>query len=145
MKQTWSKSWNASVQPRKQRKYRYNAPLHIKDTFLSAHLSTELKKKYGKRSIPVVKGDKVKIVRGQHKGKEGKIEQVDHKKTLVYVANITITKSDGSKRSVACDPSNIIITTLQLDDKKRLQKLEGITQKKTSQSTQQETETTKQE
>jgi large subunit ribosomal protein L24 len=145
MKQTWSKSWNASVQPRKQRKYRYNAPLHIKDTFLSAHLSAELKKKYGKRSVPVITGDKVKIVRGQYKGKEGKVEQVDHKKTLVYVANITVTKSDGSKRPVACDPSNVVITSLQLDDKKRIQKLEGSTQKKAAQSTQKQEESAKKE
>lgn len=127
MKQIWSKSWKASVQPRKQRKYRYNAPLHIKDTFLSAHLSKELIKKHGKRSMPVIKGDKVKVVRGQYKGKEGKVERTDHRNSLIYVANLETVKADGSKRPVACDPSNVIITTLELNDKKRVQKLERST------------------
>lgn len=130
MKQLWSKSWKASVQPRKQRKYRYNAPLHIKDTFLSAHLSKELIKKYGRRSMPVIKGDKVKVVRGQFKGKEGKVERTDHRKSLVYVANLEMGKADGSKRPVSCDPSNLVITTLELKDKKRVQKLERSSQSK---------------
>jgi len=56
MKKKFSNSWKASKQVRKQRKFRYNAPLHIKHKFLSAHLSKELMKKYGTRNIPVKKG-----------------------------------------------------------------------------------------
>ena len=33
MKSIFSKSWVSSKQPRKQRKYRYNAPDHIKKKF----------------------------------------------------------------------------------------------------------------
>jgi large subunit ribosomal protein L24 len=60
MKKKWSKTWKSSKQPRKQRKYRHNAPLHIKHKFLSASLSKDLKKKYNIRNISLRKGDRVK-------------------------------------------------------------------------------------
>ena len=50
MKRKFSKSWKSSKQPRKQRKYSANAPLHLKRKLLSVNLSKELRKKYGKRS-----------------------------------------------------------------------------------------------
>ena len=88
MKTKFSSSWIKSKQPRKQRKYRYNAPLHVKQKFVSAHLSKELRKKYNKRSMNLRKGDSIKIMRGQFKNKTGKIEEVSVKKTSVYVSGI---------------------------------------------------------
>ena len=85
MKKLFSTHWKSSKQPRKQRKYQYNAPLHIKHKFLGSHLSKELIKKHGKRSIPVRKGDTVKVLVGQYKGKSGKIEKVFVKKTRVWI------------------------------------------------------------
>ena len=53
------------AQSRKQRNYRHKAPLHIKQKFVSAHLSKELRQKCGRRSLGVRKGDKVKVTTGQ--------------------------------------------------------------------------------
>jgi len=111
------------VQPRKQRKYQYNAPLHIKSHFLHAHLSKELRKKYGIRSFRVKTGDKVLVLRGQFKKLEGKVERVDTKKTCIYVTKAEVTKKDGSKAKVPIHPSNIQIIDLALD-KTRQAKLE---------------------
>ena len=83
MKTKFSSSWRRSSQPRKQRKYRYNAPLHIKQKFVSTHLSKNLRDKYKKRNINLRKGDSVKVMRGQFKNKSGKVEEVNLKKTLV--------------------------------------------------------------
>ena len=71
MKQKFSTKWVGSKQPRKQRKYRANAPLHILHTMMSSNLNKELRKKYGKRSFPVKKGDTIKIMIGEFKGKTG--------------------------------------------------------------------------
>ena len=60
-----------SKQPRKQRKARYNAPLHIRQKFMGARLSESLSKEYGTRSAPVIAGDTVKVMRGDFKGTEG--------------------------------------------------------------------------
>ena len=119
MKKEFSKNWISSKQPRKQRKYRINAPLHIKGKFLSAHLSPDLKKKHGKRSIRAKIGDKIKVLRGQFKNSNGEIERVDIGKSRIYVSKIGVTKKDGSKRQIPINISNVMITDLKKDDKKR--------------------------
>ena len=119
VKKKFSKHWKESKQPRKQRKYRYNAPLHIKQKMISAHLSLDLRKKYGKRSIGVRKGDKVKIMSGQFKGKIGKITDVNLKNLKLKIEGVQLIKKDGSKVDYPIDPSNVQILELNLDDKKR--------------------------
>ncbi|MBW2979988.1 50S ribosomal protein L24 [Candidatus Woesearchaeota archaeon] len=124
MKKKFSAGWRKSKVPKKQRKSRYNAPLHIKQKFMRSHLSKELKKKHGKRSLGLKKGDKVKVVVGQFKGKTGKIERIDLKGGRVYLEGIEILKKDGTKTTHSIDPSNLIITEINLDDKMRNKILE---------------------
>ncbi len=119
MKAKFSASWKSSKQPRKKRKYAYNAPLHVKHKFLAAHLSKALRGKYHKRALPVRKGDKVKVSCGQFRGKEGKISKVFVKKTKVYVDGIETIKKDGTKVFYPLHPSNLVITELYTDDKAR--------------------------
>ena len=73
MKKEWSGNWASSAQPRKQRKYRLNAPLHVRKKFLSVNLVKGLRERYGKRSMVVRKGDKVVVARGGLKGKTGPV------------------------------------------------------------------------
>lgn len=120
----WSSNWKSSIDAGKQRKYRYNAPLHIRGKLVSAHLSKELREKYGKRSVPLRKGDTVKIVRGKWAGDSGKIEIVDRRVLKVYVEGKRITKRDGTEVPVMIDPSNMVVTSLNLDDKYRIKKKE---------------------
>jgi large subunit ribosomal protein L24 len=127
MKKKFSTKWKSSKQVRKQRKYRYNAPLHAKQKFVHAHLSKELKKKYKTRNLGLRKGDKVKVVRGQFRKHAGNVERIDLKKTKVYVSGIEVTKKDGSKTTYPIDPSNVVITELNLDDKVRQKILERKT------------------
>ena len=118
----FSKVWKASKSARKQRNYRENAPIHIKGKFLSSHLNAELRKKHNMRNIRAREGDKVKILRGQFKGKEGKIEKVDLKNTKLFITGIESVKKDGSKTKYPINPSNLMIIELNLSDKKRLKK-----------------------
>ncbi|RKY01044.1 MAG: 50S ribosomal protein L24 [Spirochaetes bacterium] len=120
MKKEFSDKWIRSKQPRKQRKYSYNAPLHIRGRFMSAHLSKDLMKRYNRRSIRLRKGDKVTILRGQFKKKTGNIERIDLKETRVYITGIEMIKKDGTKVFYPIHPSNLVVTELNLDDKKRM-------------------------
>lgn len=124
MKNNWSRHWRKSKQPRKQRKYLYNSPLHIVRKLMSARLSKELKQKYGKRNFPIRSGDKVKIVVGQFKGKIGKVEEINLKRKKVYVEGVFFTKKDGNKIKYSIHSSNLIILDLNLDDKLRKKALE---------------------
>lgn len=119
----WSKKWVSSKQPRKQRKYRYNAPKHIRHKFLSAHLSKELSEKYNRRSFPVRKGDEVEVMRGKFRKKTGKISRIDLKKIKVYIDGITRKKVDGTDVQVPIHTSNLRIISLNLEDEKRLKSL----------------------
>ncbi|MBD3164883.1 50S ribosomal protein L24 [Candidatus Woesearchaeota archaeon] len=116
---SWSNYWKSSRNPGKQRKYRLNAPLHIKRKMCSSHISRELKQKYSTRSMPVILGDKVKVVRGQFKNRTGKVEKIDLKKNRIIVSGIEIEKKDGSKTKYPINSSNLVITELNLEDKKR--------------------------
>jgi len=116
----WSIYWKSSSHARKQRKYRYNAPLHIKGKFISSHLSKELRGKHKMRSIPLRKGDRVKVLRGRFKGETAKIDIVDRKDLKIYLEGMKITKKDGTEVPVALDASNLLVTSLNLDDKLRL-------------------------
>ena len=122
MRKHFSKSWKASVQPRKQRKYRYNAPLHVKHRFLSAHLSADLRKRHGKRSFPLRKGDEVLIMSGSFAKKQGKVTDINVKNGKIIIENINRTKKDGSKVPVYVDSSKLKIISLDMDDKKRMRR-----------------------
>ncbi len=130
----FSTHWKSSVQPRKQRKYRYNAPLHVRQKFLHVHLSPELRAKYGTRAVQVRKGDKAKVLRGKFKKQEGKVERVNLKRERVFVSGMEYTKKDGAKVPVGFNPSNLMITVADVSDKRRkLGKEKGKTNEETKQ------------
>jgi len=124
MKKQWSSKWKSSKQPRKQRKYRYEAPLHIKRKFLSASLAKPLRERYERRSMILRKGDEVIVMKGDIKGTKGIIEKADIKKGKVYIEGVKMKKVDGSEVSRPIAPPNLLITKLNLDDKKRQAVLE---------------------
>jgi len=132
MKRKFSTSWKSSKQPRKQRKYLANAPLHLRKKFVSINLSKELRKKEGKRNLPAKKDDKVKICSGKFKGKIGKILGVNLKTSKIIVEDIQVKKQDGSKASVKLQPSNLQIIELaerKFKGKKETTKNEKIKEK----------------
>lgn len=119
----FSKTWKSSSKPKKQRKYAIQAPLHIKGRMLKSHLTKDLKEKYNKRATRVIKGDKVKIMTGNFKGKIGLVEKVYVKTQKIEIAGIESTKRDGSKSKYPIHVSNLMIIELNLNDKRRKEKL----------------------
>jgi large subunit ribosomal protein L24 len=112
------------TKPTKQRKRLYQAPDHIRYKFFAAPLSPELRASHRVKALPVRSGDTVRIMRGDHKGLEGKITRVDRKKYRIYVEGLTREKVDGSSIFVPLHPSKVMITNLSLDDKWRKKILE---------------------
>ncbi|MBI2084414.1 MAG: 50S ribosomal protein L24 [Candidatus Aenigmarchaeota archaeon] len=113
-----------SKKPRKQRKFLYDAPFHLRRKILAAHLSKELREKYKRRAMPVRKGDEVQVVRGKMKGKSGKIARVNYKKYRIYIEGVTRKRTVGTEAQVGIHPSKLKIISLSLDDKKRQKILE---------------------
>lgn len=120
VKASFSSTWKRSGQARKQRKYRFNAPLHVRQKMVSVHLSKDLRTKHGTRNAQVKKGDKVKVLRGKFSKKEGKVERVNLKDSKVFVTGLEMIKKDGSKVPAAFDPSNLMITNLESGKKRKV-------------------------
>src|SRR3989344_2783300 len=118
MKTKYSPMWKSSSQTRKQRKYRFNAPLHARHKMLSAHLSKELRKDVGFRSMPLRKGDEVSVMVGEHKKMKGTITRVDMKALKGYVDSIKKRKLSGQEVEIPLDPSTLKIMKFNSDDAK---------------------------
>lgn len=118
----------SSTKAKKQRKARANAPLHKKKRMVAVHLISSLMSDYNVRSVPVRKGDTVKIIRGAEdlKKSEAKVASVDLKKMKIIIENITIPKADGTQKPKPIDPSDCIITKLDLSDPWRKRKLDSL-------------------
>lgn len=119
MKKKFSTAWKASKQPRKQRKYVANAPLHIKRKTMKVNLAKDLRKSQSKRSVVLRKGDTVLVKRGKFKGKKGKVLSVKLKLSRVEVEGIQVKKQDGSKTNVGLKPWNLQIVTLNVEERKK--------------------------
>jgi large subunit ribosomal protein L24 len=103
----------------------YNATFHTRSKQLGSQLSEVLRKKYGKKSVRVIEGDSIKIVRGEFKGVDGKISKVSTKKSSVAVEGVKKEKTKGDKFDVYIHTSNLLVTGLNTEDKWRIAKLEG--------------------
>jgi large subunit ribosomal protein L24 len=86
---------------------------------MAAPLTKELAKKHGVKTLPVRKGDTVRIQRGDNKGFEGKISRVDLKSYRIYLEGLTREKIDGTNIFLPVHPSKVVIKNFSLNDKRR--------------------------
>lgn len=90
-----------------------------------SNLSDDLKKQYNKRSSSVVKGDTVRIVRGEYKGVEGKVEKINTEKGKLSIEGVQREKIKGGNVKVLIHASNVIISSLNMDDNYRKNKMDN--------------------
>ena len=90
-------------------------------------LAENLREEYGRRSIRVIKGDNVRVMRGEYNGIEGKIEKVNTHRGTLAIEGIQREKVRGGNVKVQIHASNVKIIGLNLDDKKRENRLHGDT------------------
>src|SRR5579863_10440067 len=103
----------------------YTASQHLLSKQLGSHLAKSLNEKYHCKSLRVVEGDSVKVLRGEFKGIEGKVTKVSTEKRGIAIEGIKREKLKGGNVDIYIHPSNVMITALNLDDKWRQSRLEG--------------------
>ena len=113
----------------------YQASSQTKSKQLGSALSKDLHKKYGKRSVRVIEGDSVTIVRGEFKGVDGKVAKISKPKSSVAIEGVKKEKTKGDKFDVYIHTSNLIVTSLSTEDKWRIAKLESKNSSKQSKTT----------
>ncbi|KAJ3092566.1 60S ribosomal protein L26 [Quaeritorhiza haematococci] len=113
--------YGVSSSRRKSRKAYFTAPSNERRVLMSSALSKELREKYHCRSVPIRKDDEVLVVRGTHKGREGKVVQVYRRKFIIHIEKISREKVNGTTVPIPIHPSKVVITKLKLDkDRKAL-------------------------
>ena len=100
---------------------------HVRDAMIHSTLDDNLREEYGKRSVRVIKGDNVRVMRGEYNGIEGKIEKVNTQRGTLAIEGIQREKVRGGNVKVQIHASNVKIIGLNLDDKKRGNRLHGDT------------------
>lgn len=108
------------MKPDSERKKYFSAKMHQKKKNLHIHLSKDLRKtmKQKKRAIGVRKGDMVKIMRGQHAGKNAKVTQVSIADRCVFLEGFTRKTARGKEIPVPFQASNLQLISL-LESKER--------------------------
>lgn len=122
----------------------YTASQHLLSKQLSSHLAKDLKEKYHCKSVRVTEGDSVKVLRGEFKGIEGKVTRVSTERRGIAIEGIKREKLKGGNVDIFIHPSNVIITSLNLEDKWRQNRLEGQ-KTKTAKPSQEQTPTKQKE
>lgn len=107
----------------------YQAPYHVLSKQLGSHLSKDLRQKYGTRSIRVTIGDTIRVLRGEFKGVDGKVKDVNTLKNAVTIEGIKKEKLKGGQVDIYIHSSNLLVTELNTSDKWRIKKLEGTKSK----------------
>jgi large subunit ribosomal protein L24 len=76
----------------------YRASHVLRSKQIASPLSKELQKKYTKKSVRVVEGDSIKIVRGEFKGVDGKIAKISVEKSSLAILHLSSELSDVTTR-----------------------------------------------
>lgn len=102
-------------------------PKHQRDKMVGAVLEDTLRELYKRKNIRVVKGDSVRVMRGEYKGVEGKVEKVNTEHATFHIEGIQREKIRGGQVKVPIPSSNVMVISLNLDDNYRSRKLQGAT------------------
>lgn len=105
---------------------------HKRDKFLGANLSVNLRGQHNKRSMRVIKGDTVRILRGEYVGIEGKVEKVNTERSTLSIEGVQREKIRGGNVKVQVHASNVQIISLNTDDDYRLKGIPKSTDKNTN-------------
>ena len=113
------------MKPSKVRNHQiYRALNQVRNNQICAPISKELRKKYSRRSVRIMIDDAVKVIRGEYKGIAGKVTKISTSNSTIAIEGIKLEKLKGDKIDVYIHTTNVIITSLNTDDKWRVKILE---------------------
>ena len=113
------------MKPTKIRNHKiYRATNQTVSKQISTSISKDLRKKYSRRSVRIMVDDTVKVIRGEYKGLTGKVAKISTGSNSVAIEGNKKEKLKGEKIDVYIHSTNMIITSLNTDDKWRLKILE---------------------
>ena len=112
---------------------------HKRDKFLGANLSENLREQHHRRGMRVIKGDTVRILRGEYVGIEGKVEKVNTERSTLSIEGVQREKIRGGNVKVQIHASNVQIISLNTDDEYRMKGTKKTKDKNTTVKKEKET------
>jgi len=83
---------------------------------MAVPLSRELRTRFHRRSIPVRKGDTVRILSGSYVGSEERVARVDRRSYTVILNNITLKTGEQKQKPLPIRTAHLLLTKLNLSD-----------------------------
>jgi large subunit ribosomal protein L24 len=102
--------------PRRQRKALYTATTFRRRRRMSVPLSRELRRRFHRRSVPVRKGDTVRVLAGSFVGREERVARVVRRDYAVVLDNVTLKTGEDKLKPLPIRPGHLVITKLNLSD-----------------------------
>jgi len=102
--------------PRRQRKALYTADTFERRVRMTVPLSRELRARFHRRSLPVRKGDTVRVLGGSYEGREERVAKVDRRGYTVTLDNVTLKTADEKMKPLSLGVGHLVITRLNLSD-----------------------------
>jgi len=102
--------------PRRQRKALYTAAPFQRRRRMTVPLSRDLRKRFHARSLPVRKGDTVRVLSGSFVGREERVAKVDRRSYAVILDNVTLKTGEEKLKPLPLRTSHLVITRLNLSD-----------------------------
>jgi large subunit ribosomal protein L24 len=103
-----------------------HVPKHLHDARICSTLIEDLRRQYRRRNARVIKGDTVKVMRGEYTGIEGKVEKVNTDRGTLAIEGVQREKIKGGNVKVQIHASNVTIVGLNLQDRHRQAKLQNL-------------------
>jgi len=102
--------------PRRQRRALYQANSSERRRRMTVPLSRELRRRFRRRSVPVRKGDTVRVLSGSFRGREERVARITRRDYSVTLDNVTLKTAEEKLKPLALRTSHLVITRLNLAD-----------------------------
>jgi large subunit ribosomal protein L24 len=102
--------------PRRQRKAVYEASTFERRVLMTVPLSREYRRRFRRRSVPVRKGDTVRVMSGSFVGREERVAKIDRRGYTVTLDNVTLKTGEAKLKPLPIRTSHLVITKLNLAD-----------------------------
>jgi large subunit ribosomal protein L24 len=102
--------------PRRQRRALYNADTFERRLRMTVPLSRELRRRFRRRSIPLRKGDTVRVLSGSFVGREERVAKVNRRDYAVTLDNVTLKTAEEKLKPLEIRPAHLVVTRLNLSD-----------------------------
>jgi large subunit ribosomal protein L24 len=115
---------NSPHSPRRQRRAVYEADTFERRRRMTVPLSRELRRRFHLRSVPLRKGDTVRVMRGSYVGREERVAKLNRRDYTVTLDNVTLKSGEEKLKPLPVRTNHLLIVRLNLADSWRRESLQ---------------------